>query len=149
MLDIEFGEHSDIGRVRDTNEDAHGHVAPANPAHARSHGWFFVLADGVGGHDRGEVASRLAVDTVEEGFKRSRPNEPHSELLTKLIQQANLKVYEAGRSAAPGGAQMATTMVACAAAPRPRGCRPRRRFTLLPDPAKPGDGADARPHGGE
>ncbi len=114
MLDIEFGEHSDIGKVRDTNEDSHGHVGPANPAQARSHGWFFVLADGVGGHDRGEVASRLAVDTVVEGFKRSRPNEPHSDLLPKIIQQANIKVYEAGRSAKPGGAQMATTMVACA-----------------------------------
>lgn len=47
MLDIDFGECSDIGKVRDTNEDSHGYVAPANPAQARSHGWLFVLADGV------------------------------------------------------------------------------------------------------
>lgn len=114
MLDLEFGEHSDIGKQRDTNEDAHGHVAPANPGQARSLGWFFVLADGVGGHERGEVASRLAVDTVVDRFKHSRPNDPHSELLPRIIQQANIKVYEAGRSAAPGGAKMATTMVACA-----------------------------------
>jgi serine/threonine protein phosphatase PrpC len=114
MLDIEFGEHSDIGKLRDNNEDAHGHAVPANPSQARSHGWFFVLADGVGGHERGEVASKLAVETVVEGFRAARANEPHIELLPKLVAKANLTVYEAGRSAAPGGAHMATTMVACA-----------------------------------
>ncbi len=114
MLDVEFGEHSDIGKLRDNNEDSHGHVIPANPAQARSHGWFFVLADGVGGHERGEVASRLAVDAVVEGFRHARANEPHMDLLPKLVAKANLKVYEAGRSAAPGGAHMATTVVACA-----------------------------------
>ncbi len=31
MLDVDFSEQSDIGKVREQNEDAHGHVAPANP----------------------------------------------------------------------------------------------------------------------
>src|SRR5271168_2895000 len=78
MLDVDFSEQTDIGKVRERNEDSHGHVAPANPAQARSHGWLFVLADGVGGHERGEVASRLAVDCMVKGFQGSRANEPHS-----------------------------------------------------------------------
>jgi len=114
MMDIDFGEHSDVGKVRDTNEDSHGHVAPSNPAQARSRGWLFALADGVGGHERGEVASRIAVDILVEGFRESRASEPHTTLLPQLVEKANIKVYEAGRSAAPGGARMATTLVACA-----------------------------------
>lgn len=113
MLDVDFGEFSDVGKVRDQNEDSHGHVAPANPAQARSHGWLFVLADGVGGHARGEVASRIAVDCLLEGFRESRAHEPHTTLLPRLAEKANLQVYEAGRTAAPGGARMATTLVAC------------------------------------
>jgi PPM family protein phosphatase len=114
MLDVDFGEHSDIGKVRKQNEDSHGHVVPADSAQARSHGWLFVLADGVGGHERGEVASRVAVDCLLEGFRESRAAEPHTTLLPRLAEKANLRVYEAGRAAAPGGARMATTLVACA-----------------------------------
>jgi protein phosphatase len=114
MLDVEFAEQTDIGKVRDRNEDAHGHVVPANPAQARSHGWLFVLADGVGGHERGEVASRLAVDCLVEGFREARAAEPLSTLLPRLTEKANLRVYEAGREASPGGVRMATTVVACA-----------------------------------
>src|SRR5215472_8006047 len=48
MLDLEFAERTDVGRVRDHNEDYMGHASPGNPGQVRTHGWLFVLADGVG-----------------------------------------------------------------------------------------------------
>ena len=114
MLELEFAELSDVGLVRDHNEDFLGHVLPSNPEQIRDRGWLFVLADGVGGHDCGEVASRLAVETLTAGFPKTTPGDPMSGLLQKLIQRANLRVYERGMDTGPGGRSMATTIVACA-----------------------------------
>ncbi len=114
MLELEFAQLSDPGRVRNHNEDFIGYALPGTPEQMRSHGWLFALADGVGGQDLGEVASRTAVESLLTGFRSARAGEPHLPLLTRLVQAANTKVYEAGKSARPGGAPMATTLVACA-----------------------------------
>ncbi len=114
MLDVEFAQLSDCGQVREQNEDYLGHVVPDSPERARTHGWLFVLADGVGGHERGEVASQTAVDSVLAGFRAAPKVEPPAGLLTRLIQAANTCVYETGAAVSPGGSSMATTLVACA-----------------------------------
>jgi len=114
-MDVEFTQLSDVGRVRQGNEDCLGHVAASNPEDARSRGWLFALADGVGGHDLGEVASHTAVESLLAGFRESTPGEPHATLLTRLVQTANARVLDAAHSAGPrGGASMATTIVTCA-----------------------------------
>ena len=109
MLEIDFAELSDVGRVRAENEDCLGHVAPDTPEQARSHGWLFAVADGVGGHEKGEVASRTAIETVVEGFREASRGEPLSGLLEKLVRRANTRVLDAGMNSG-----MATTLVACA-----------------------------------
>ena len=118
MLDIEFAELSDRGRTREHNEDSLGHVLPTSPAQVQSQGWLFAMADGVGGQDKGEVASRLAIDTVLAGFRKIPKGIMHVSLLPRLIQEANSAVYDgahakSGRSEAAGSG-MATTLVACA-----------------------------------
>jgi len=113
-MDVEFTELSDLGKVREGNEDYVGHTLPATPERVRSHGWFFALADGVGGHDLGEVASRTAIDTVVSGFRDSTGGEMHSNLLSRLVQTANRNVFDAGDEANSSGSSMATTLVACA-----------------------------------
>lgn len=113
MLDVEFAQLSDPGSVRTDNEDFIGYVAAESSQQARDHGWLFVLADGVGGHDRGEVASRLAVETVTDEFRKARPSEPPSTILPRCVERANLRIYEAAMSTGPGGSNMATTVVAC------------------------------------
>ena len=114
MLELEFAERTDVGRVREHNEDYLGHVSPAAPAQARTHGWLFVLADGVGGNEKGEVASRAAVESMIAGFRKAKDGEPHSTLLPRLVQQANAHVFETAVAGGRDSAGMATTMVACA-----------------------------------
>jgi protein phosphatase len=114
MLDLEFHELTDPGIVRDHNEDFLGHYLPVSPDENRSHGWLFVVADGVGGQDRGEVASQTAVESVIAGFRAASRGEALTVSLPRIVQKANVHVYEAGRAASPGGVSMATTIVACA-----------------------------------
>jgi protein phosphatase len=114
MLDLEFVERTDVGRVREHNEDYLGNASPQTLAQVRTHGWLFALADGVGGQEQGEVASRAAVECVIAGFRNAKDGESHSGLLQRLVQQANTRVLEAAVSGGRGSAGMATTMVACA-----------------------------------
>src|SRR5215469_1722045 len=85
MLDLEFAERTDVGRVRDHNEDYLGYASPQTPVQVRTHGWLFVLADGVGGHEKGEVASKTAVESVLAGFLKAKDGEPHSTVLQRLV----------------------------------------------------------------
>jgi len=112
MLDLEFAQLTDTGRVRAQNEDSIGYVLPATASHVQSQGWVFVLADGVGGREQGEVASQLAVDTVVAGFQKIPPGVMHVSLLPRLVQDANAAVYEKGHGSQ--GKQMGTTLVVCA-----------------------------------
>lgn len=113
MLDLQFSQLSDPGRARDHNEDFLGSVEPASPDQARGTGWLFALADGVGGQDKGEVASRTAVEAILAGFRSAPLNEPLLTLLPRLVQKANTQVFETGMATGKAGTRMATTIVAC------------------------------------
>jgi serine/threonine protein phosphatase PrpC len=113
MLELEFAQLSDPGKVRGHNEDFTGYAEPRAPEQARTHGWLFALADGCGGHDRGEVASQLAVDTLVTSFYASPAGEAARVSLQRLVQSANTKICDHAATASPGGSSMATTLVAC------------------------------------
>jgi PPM family protein phosphatase len=114
MLELEFAHLSDRGRAREGNEDSLGHVIPSTAAQVHSHGWLFVLADGMGGHEDGEIASRLAVETMLTGFRKIPKGVMHASLLPRLVQDANHAVYEAGHARNARGGSMGSTLVACA-----------------------------------
>jgi serine/threonine protein phosphatase PrpC len=113
MLDVEFVHLSHDGKLRDHNEDFGGFVEPATPDEARTHGWLFALADGVGGHSHGEIASQTAIQQLLAGFRKAPASEPMAALLARLAKEANLRVFETARETGPGGSNMATTLVAC------------------------------------
>jgi len=129
MLELEFAELSDTGHKRGHNEDCIGHVIPSSPAHVQSQGYLFAIADGVGGQEKGEVASRLAIDAVLAGFRKIPKGIMHVSLLPRLVQDANQAVFDEGNASSSkpdpnyvdpggavltGGAHMASTLVLCA-----------------------------------
>src|SRR5260370_40410876 len=113
MLEVEFSQLSDPGSVRPRNEDYLGHVAPRSPAEARSHGWLFALADGVGGQRQGEVASRAAVQEALAGFRRAKDGALHKDVAAELVRAANARVCESEALSGRSGTGMASTIVVC------------------------------------
>jgi protein phosphatase len=90
-----YARASDTGRKRRRNEDSYV-VAPP----------LFAVADGMGGAQAGEVASKLAAAALEETDPGALSG---PERLTSLIQEANRRVYERA-SADPTTSGMGTTM---------------------------------------
>lgn len=85
---IECGARSDQGRVRTSNEDAC--VANINRK-------VFLVADGMGGHAAGEIASQIAAATVEEVFSDGELPPDMEVLLQLAAKAANTRVYETQR----------------------------------------------------
>ena len=101
---IELAWHgiTDIGMVRTENEDSLALHDIGNDA-------LFVVADGMGGHDAGEVASGIAVDTVTQTVRTgsARNNEDPATAVMKAVQQANASVQQ---EALRKGSNMGTTL---------------------------------------
>lgn len=109
MNQLEMAGHSDPGVARDRNEDAYL-LVPSNG--------IAVLADGMGGHLAGEIASAMAVDIIVRHLNavlRQPPastddDAPEVLALRAAIQEANQAVFEASRSK-PEYNGMGTTVV--------------------------------------
>ena len=59
---------TDTGRVRANNEDTIALCEPPDQAVSAQSGWLYLLADGFGGHAAGEIASRIAVETISSVY---------------------------------------------------------------------------------
>lgn len=96
-MKLECAAISDIGRVRQKNEDACGRYQPEDDKELAEKGAIFVVADGMGGHRGGEIASELAVQTVIELYYASENTEP-TDSLGECFSEANRKILEKSAS---------------------------------------------------
>jgi serine/threonine protein phosphatase PrpC len=127
---LRFSSRTDVGRARPHNEDSIGDPGLfellANPKRVAERGFLFAIADGMGGHARGEVASRLAVEALFTSYYTSPGSADPSEMLRHAFAAANAAVFRAGHLVDPelAGpdssnpdvqlARMGTTLVAAA-----------------------------------
>lgn len=111
ILELDFSILCDIGQQRENNEDYTAHYVPEKEIDKQKSGSLFIVADGVGGAAKGEIASKYAAETVIYKYYQN-PDLPLEDRLKKAYQKANCEIYE---YADQNFSQMATTMVAAVA----------------------------------
>lgn len=99
------GMLSDVGNFRKVNEDYLGF-------YSKDEYNIYIIADGMGGHNAGEVASKLAVDTTIEYIKSLSLIDDMENTLIEGIKLANKKIFELSKSG-EGLQGMGTTITAC------------------------------------
>ena len=99
-----------IGR-RQNNEDALGKREPNDPVLRTERGCLYVVSDGMGGHAAGEIASKMAVQTVLSGYYAD--GRAPEESLVDVIREASRRIYVAAGDAIETEG-MGCTIVACA-----------------------------------
>jgi serine/threonine protein phosphatase PrpC len=110
MCYLEYAGLSDQGSVRYRNEDFITYHLPTDPDLLLHKGCLFAVADGVGGSNAGDVASREAAEILLSAYYGSR--HPPARALREAFVRANQRVYDLGLSA--GSFHMETTLVALA-----------------------------------
>jgi serine/threonine protein phosphatase PrpC len=106
MLEVEFFQLTDVGCVREENEDAVGHWP-------HEEGLVFAVADGLGGKAAGEVASALALEVLSREMERAPGTWPVGKRLRRAVQEANLEIYNKSITV-PELRGMGTTLTASA-----------------------------------
>lgn len=110
-LTVRVGAATDTGPVREQNEDA-VLISEPDAQLLESNGLLLAVADGMGGYQRGEVASRIAVETLKEIYYESPIGENEiPDRLKRAFRTANERIFEDG-SAEGQQNMMGTTLVA-------------------------------------
>ncbi len=109
-LDLAAAKLTDVGRKRPHNEDYVEYYVPPDPQQQALKGAIYLVADGMGGHQAGEVASQGAAESVI-GQYYGDPDPDVGTSLVRAIRAANKQIHSQAQ-ADPSKSGMGTTLVA-------------------------------------
>jgi PPM family protein phosphatase len=92
-LKLTASVQTDPGCVRTNNEDSGRYICPSDPELLARKGTLAVVADGMGGHASGEVASQLAVEVINRVYYEAK-GDPHA-ALREAVERANREIFQA------------------------------------------------------
>jgi serine/threonine protein phosphatase PrpC len=109
---VEVAGLSDVGCQRENNEDSYLYWEPAGVKEFQRKGRLAVIADGMGGHEGGQEASRLAVDTVREVYEKASGDDPQAALIESFdAAHARIQEYAEQHPAFQGMGTTCTALV--------------------------------------
>ncbi len=94
---LEHAVLSDIGMRRSNNQDSYAVALAADENNWQQRGHVFVVADGMGAHAAGELASKIAADGIPHSYHKLAALSP-PDALRKSIETANRQIHERGQS---------------------------------------------------
>ena len=110
LATVKMGAKTDLGLVRDNNEDKFDFFEPEDPAVLATKGCFYAVADGMGGHSAGQIACELALKTVLQVYY-ANPSSDTEGSLRHAVGQANALIYDTAQTI-PDRQGMGTTLTA-------------------------------------
>lgn len=111
---VKFGVKTDLGRIRENNEDKFDFYEPEDLTLLAARGCFYAVADGMGGHAAGQIASELALKNAILSYYDS-PNEDIATSLLEALVAANEVVHNVALMV-PDRSGMGTTLTAAVVA---------------------------------
>ena len=109
---VEVAGLSDVGCQRENNEDSYLYWEPSGDEEFQRKGRLAVIADGMGGHEGGQEASRLAVETVREVYDQAFRDDPQAALVESFAAaHARIQDYADRHPAFQGMGTTCTALV--------------------------------------
>jgi serine/threonine protein phosphatase PrpC len=108
--DIELANATDVGCTRTVNEDYFVFIEPQEDAKFSARGRLVVVADGMGGYSGGQIASRIAANSVRDAFVSGDSDTSRDILMTGFLNAQ--KAIQERAASEPGLEKMGTTCTA-------------------------------------
>lgn len=109
VASLTFAAKTDLGRVRENNEDKFDWWEPEDSALLAARGRLYAVADGMGGHAAGQIAAEMALKIIGDAYFGGTRGSVE-DALTRAIVKANTEIFDTAR-AIPSRKGMGCTVV--------------------------------------